>query len=312
MVKRATRRRGEPRWSDAFPWQGRIARLRNGLPIEVNPGDMIGREILRQGCWEWETFCFLEEWLSPGMTVIDVGANIGQYAMLASTRVGPHGRVHCFEPHPGVYQVLTRNLRRSGCANVVARPLALAATPGARDLFLQPIDNVGATSFKPRDTALPGSRVRVKATTLDAYVKARRLGRVDLIKIDVEGAELEVLEGAARTLDANPDIVLVVEFLRENAQRFGRSVEELETHLRALGFRLFSINMGGLDPYTPVGDLAVNVMAARSVATLLRGLRDPIPALLLMRLAGAAPSGRPTSASGGAAGPPFIARQSHT
>src|SRR5262249_39319854 len=93
-----------------FSWQGRIARLRNGLPIEVDDRDMVGREILRQGCWEWGTFRFLEEWLRPGMTAIDAGAHIGQYVMLASTRLGARGHVHCFEPHPGLYRVLRRNL----------------------------------------------------------------------------------------------------------------------------------------------------------------------------------------------------------
>jgi FkbM family methyltransferase len=313
MRKGTERPRGKAavRWPDGFPWRGRIAQLRNGLAIEVDPSDLIGREILRQGCWEWETFCFLEAWLAPGMTVIDAGANVGQYAMLASTRVGPRGRVHCFEPHPGVYRVLAGNLERAGCANVVARPLALAATPGSRDLFLQPIGNVGATSFKPSGAGRSGRRVRVKATTLDAYVKARRLGRVDLIKIDVEGAELEVLQGAARTLDANLDIVLVVEFLRENSRRFGYSVEELEAYLRVRGFRLFSIAMGGLDPYRPVGELSVNVIAARRLATLVCGLPDAVAALLLRRLARTALPGSPPRASGEAAGPSPGARQRH-
>src|SRR5262245_29258792 len=152
--------------SPAFPWKGRIAWLRNGLSIEVDGRDMIGREILRQGCWEWETYHFLDQWLAPGMTVIDAGANIGQYAMLASTRVSPSGSVHCFEPHPGVFDVLARNLARSRCANVVARPLALAARSGTRTLFLRSIDNVGGTSFKPPDGSPPGPSVRVGATTL--------------------------------------------------------------------------------------------------------------------------------------------------
>lgn len=273
---------------------------------------MVGREILRQGCWEWETYCFLEQWIAPGMTVIDAGANIGQYAMLASTRVGPRGRVHCFEPHPGVYRVLARNLKRAGCANVVARPVALAVTPGARELFLQPIGNVGASSFKPRDAGPAGPRIRVKATTLDAYVKARRLRKVDLIKIDVEGAELEVLDGAARTLDANPDVVLVVEFLRENTRRFGHAVEDLEARLRALGFRLFSITMRGLELYRPVGELAVNVVAARNLETLLRGLPDSTATFLLMRLAGAVPANSQPAPSSGAAGRPPVARPRHT
>jgi FkbM family methyltransferase len=275
----------------------------------VDPRDIIGREILHQGCWEWGTYCFLEQWLSPGLTVIDAGANVGQYAMLASAKVGPRGRVHCFEPHPGVYRVLARNLRRARCANVVAEPLALAGTLGDRELFLHPIGNVGATSFKPRDAG--ARRIRVTATTLDAYVAARRLRRVDLIKIDVEGAELEVLGGAACTLAANPDIVLVVEFLRENARRFGYSVEDIEVRLRALGFRLLSITARGLMPYRRMAKRAVNVIAARRLETLLHGLGDPAAALLLMRLSLAAPS-TPRRPSGGAPGPPSVARQRRT
>src|SRR5262249_25126113 len=134
-----------------------------------------------------------------------------------------------------------------------------------------------------------GTRVRVKVSTLDAYVQARRVRRVDLIKMDVEGAELELLEGAASTLEANRDVVLIVEFLNDNARRFGRSVEELERHLRSLGFRLFGITAGGLDPYAPVGELPANVLAVRSFETLLPGLRGPTAGHLLMRLAGIAP-----------------------
>ena len=86
------------------------------------------------------------------------------------------------------------------------------------------------------------------------------------------------------------ETTLVVEFLRENAQRFGRPVEELETHLKSLGFRLFSITVGGLDAYAPVRELGVNVVAARSFDTVLPALRGPAAAHLLMRLAGIAPA----------------------
>src|SRR5262245_6597666 len=110
---------------DAFVWHGRLAWLRNGLPIEVDARDRVGREIIGQGCWEWETYHFVEGWLRPGMTVVDVGANIGQYSLLASARVGAAGTVHAFEPHPGVYEVLRRNLQRAGCTNVSAHQLAV-------------------------------------------------------------------------------------------------------------------------------------------------------------------------------------------
>jgi FkbM family methyltransferase len=273
-----------PRPQSEFPWRGRLAALRNGLPIEVDSRDMIGREILRQGCWEWETYHFLESWLKPGMTVIDVGANVGQYSLLASAGVGAGGRVRALEPHPGLYAVLCRNLRRARCANAVAHPLALGAADERRDLFLHRIDNVGASAFRPLDPSRPGPSVRVAATTLDAYVEAEGLRQVDLVKIDVEGAELEVLDGATTTLAANPDVVLVVEFLRDNARRFGHSVEDLEARLRGLGFSLFSITETGLTRYAPVAELAVNVVACRRLMPILRGLPQPHAALLLSRL----------------------------
>jgi FkbM family methyltransferase len=245
---------------------------------------MIGREILAQGCWEWETYHFLSSWLAPGMTVIDAGANIGQYALLASASVGPGGRVHAFEPHPVLHRVLGRNLRRARCANAVAHRLALGGASGTRDLFLHPIGNAGATSLMPPDpdgARVP--RVRVRATTLDAHVEASQIRRVDLVKIDVEGAEREVLAGAARTLEANREIVLIVEFLRDNARRAGHTVEDLEADLRALGFQLFTISDRGLAPYRPAGERSVNVVATRRLPAILRGLPELHAGRLLLR-----------------------------
>jgi hypothetical protein len=65
-------------------WQGQVARLVNGMPIEVDPRDMVGSAILRSGVWEPETAWFFGQWLRPGMTVVDAGAHAGQYPLLAS------------------------------------------------------------------------------------------------------------------------------------------------------------------------------------------------------------------------------------
>ena len=125
----------------------------------------------------------------------------------------------------------------------------------------------------------------VTTTTLDAYADAAALERVDLVKIDAEGAELEVLEGAAAVLTANPEVVLVVEFPRDNGRRFGHSVEDLEVRLRNVGFNLFSMAARGLARYTPVAELAVNVVACRRLVPILRALPESYAAWLLGQLA---------------------------
>jgi FkbM family methyltransferase len=264
-------------------WQGQVGRLVNGMPIEVDPRDLVGSHILRSGVWEPETAWFFGQWLRPGMTVVDAGAHAGQYTLLASGLVGAGGRVIAFEPHPVLGQVLRRNVERAGCANVTVSPLALGRACGTADLFQHPPDNYGASSLRP-DPAARHPRTPVQVSTLDDYLAGAGVPPVDVVKIDVEGAELDVVEGARRTLAAHPGVLLVVEFLRENAVRFGRTVEDLEHRLRGLGFGLFTLTRHGLGSYEPVTDLAANVVAVRGLATLLSGLPEPVAAATLLRL----------------------------
>ena len=264
-------------------WQAQVVLLPNGMPIEIDPRDLIGREILQSGHWEPETVSFLHSWLRDEMTVIDAGAHVGYHALMASARVGPRGMVHAFEPNPVVYDALRRNIERAGGSNLVALPHALGRRSETRDLYLHAVTNRGATSFRPHDPATERA-VPVDVIALDEYLAARRIARVDVLKIDVEGAEREVLAGAAGTLAACPDIVLIVEFLRENTDRFGYTVEDLESDLRSHGFRLLTLEPGGLAPYLPVGERAVNVVAVRDVARLLQRLGEPLASRLMRQL----------------------------
>ena len=267
-------------------WRGQVGRLVNGMPIEIDPRDLIGAEILRSWMWESETVRFVWGWLRAGMTVLDVGAHVGQYTLLASGIVGPAGRVIAFEPHPVLGRVLARNVTRAGCQNVTVLPVALGRASGSGTLVLHPPDNFGGSSLRPDDASAGHARATVEVTTLDEALD--RLGGppVDLVKIDVEGAELDVIDGARGTLAANPGIVLIVEFLRANPLPFGRTVEDLEARLRELGFQLFTLTPSALRRYEPVsGELAVNVVAVRRLTTLLDGLPEPDAARMLRALA---------------------------
>lgn len=277
----------QPLENFAFPgidrWQGCITRLANGLPIEVDPRDLVGSHILAYGAWEKETVAFVCNWLRPGMTVIDVGAHIGQYTMIASVCVEAIGRVHAFEPHPGLFGILQRNILRAHCKNVVSSPLALGRSSTQRRLYTYGIDNLGAASLMPIYPTLDAS-VPVNVVRLDDYVAANAVGRVDFVKIDAEGAELEILEGAAQTLDTNAEIVLLVEFYAPNAIRFGYSLGDLEAKLRGMGFHLFALTAQGIAPYRYLPDICQNVVAARQLPHLLRGLAEGDAARLLLRL----------------------------
>lgn len=272
--------------SDDYTWRGQVTTLVNGMPIEVDPRDIVGSEILAQGMWEAETAIFLLSWLRPGMTFVDAGAHVGQYSMLASGRVGAAGRVVAFEPHPVLGRVLRRNVRRAGCTNVTVSSLALGQASSRAELVLHPSANYGGSSLRPDGATAHHRRAPVRVIPLDEYLaRASVARRVDALKLDVEGAELDVIEGASRTLAANPRIVLVVEFLRDNPLRFGKTVEDLEARLRELGFLLFSLTPDGLRRYEPVGERSVNVVAARQLVTLLDGLPEAMAASLLLGLA---------------------------
>ena len=279
------------RFQDAPPddddgWEGQIVRLGNGLPIEVDPRDLVGGFIARHGYWEPEIVAFVERWLRPGMTVVDAGAHVGQYTLLASRAVGAGGRVHAFEPHPVLFRALQRNIARAGCANVVAAPLALGAVQDERPFFLHAVDNLGGSSLRavsPEDRAVP-----VQLTTLDAHLAAHGGLRVDLLKIDVEGAERDLLRGADLTLRASPDIVLVIEFLRPNPRRFGP--HSRGSRARPSGARV-----------PPLRHLAGRACALHEGRGAVRdGRRDQAPA--------AAPPGPQRAAAGSGSGAPPRAR----
>jgi FkbM family methyltransferase len=277
-------------------WRGEVGRLVNGMPIEVDPRDLIGAEILRTWMWESETVRFVWGWLRAGLTVLDVGAHVGHYTLLASGLVGPAGRVIAFEPHPVLGRVLRRNVGRAGCQNVTVVPMALGRASGPGTLVLHPPDNFGGSSLRPDAASAHHERAEVQVTTLDEALDRLGAPPVHLAKIDVEGAELDVIDGARRTLAANPGIVLIVEFLRHNPLRFGHTVEDLEARLRELGFHLFTLTQGGLRRYEPVGELSANVVAVRRLITLLDGLPEPDAATMLRALAGTSPPGPGASA----------------
>jgi FkbM family methyltransferase len=196
---------------------------------------------------------FLQGRVRPGMTFVDVGANLGYYTVLASTWVGPGGRVIAFEPGSENNRLILLSLARNGCANVTLHPLALAGGRGLAyySTFVGP--NGG---FLPdREATLrSGGCLVVPTAALDELVA----GPVDVLKLDVEGAEGLVLAGASRTIAEHRPLV-VSEFSMEMLPRVS-GCDPLG-YLRTftdLGYRLHLIEREG-EGLRPIPDPAAFV-----------------------------------------------------
>jgi FkbM family methyltransferase len=212
--------------------------LVTGQPIEVDPFDVVGGEIARHGAYEPETVAVWRAILAPGMVVVDAGAHVGQYAIIASPLVGSTGSVHAFEPDPETFRQLTANVRLNRGDNVVCTQAALARERGRAPLFLADVSNVGGNSLR-RTVCSRGRQRDVGVETLDEYAAARSLEKLDVLKADVEGAELLVLEGGARLL-ARHRPLLLLEF-SINTVAFGYTEADLRHRLAEWGYRPFAV-----------------------------------------------------------------------
>ena len=210
----------------------------------------VGRHLFIYGVWERFETALIGHLLQPGATMIDVGANIGYYAVLASRRVGATGTVFAFEPGAENFALLENNLRLNDCSNVVAERLALADENGRGKLFLS-VSNPGDHRLHPAasfgDAGYDGEPVRaaesVRLMRLDDYLAQRGAARVDVMKVDVQGAEMAVLRGAERTLRQNPGLFLLLEFWPYGLRQFGAQPGDLLAYLQEeMGFSVREID----------------------------------------------------------------------
>jgi FkbM family methyltransferase len=157
-----------------------------------------------------------------GDIVVDVGAHIGKYTIIASKRVGANGKVIAIEAHPGNYEMLNRNIKLNGLTNVIPLNYAVYSEESRIKLYM-PDEEFGYTmhhsimfSYLSPKYSLKGKEnekfIEVNANTLDNLLQKNGLSReVNWIKIDVEGAEFEVLKGATEILSNSKDICLLIE-----------------------------------------------------------------------------------------------------
>jgi FkbM family methyltransferase len=206
-----------PRLLGVDPTTG-IFRLRNGVVMELDPRDDLERCICYHGFEVLSTRLILGH-LRPGAVFVDIGANIGYYAIPARKKVGPPGRVLAFEPNPVTVAKLKRNIDLSGAGGIELFEVALSDRAGEVVIFCPREGDHGLSSLRPQGWSHP-TEYTVRAARLDDLLPPD-LGRIDLIKADVEGAEWLVFRGAGETIRRfKPPILL--ELNGPAARAFGR------------------------------------------------------------------------------------------
>ena len=214
------------------------------IPMFLNPADgVITRQILA-GLFEPNETQAITASLRPGDTFVDVGANVGYYTLIAARLVGSEGRVFAFEPDPEAAALLERSVQLNGFENVVLERKAVSNEPGSIRLYLAEKnkgDHRIYVAEEERDS------IEVEAVTLDDYF-ADDPGRIDFVKIDVQGADLAVLEGMTELIEANQNILLSVEFWPFGLHGFGDEAEGMLDFLTTRDFRLFDLRAGEATP----------------------------------------------------------------
>lgn len=211
-------------------WQGMC------FPPGINPAyrlDMIF------GTYEKDTISLLEKLLKPGMVVFDVGAHIGYYTRFFSDRLGRSGRVYAFEANPENFSLLCRNTE--GRDNIKLVNKAISDRCGEVPLYLS--SKSGSHSLFQRDSTQ--TEVKVEAVKLDDFWSALGRPEIDLLKVDIEGAEPAALEGAEHLIHSHDQIRLVIEFSPTNLRLGGTEPHELTRYLERLGFEYGVIGSGG-------------------------------------------------------------------
>jgi FkbM family methyltransferase len=236
ILRRLTRELSSPGSAE------QCVRLPWGLQINVNPREAIGRAIWTQGLYDPALTELIWRLTARGDTTLDVGANIGYVASIMAVRAGRAGAVHCFEPHPSLAARLRENVQSwrkiSALAPVIVRQVAAGSRTGNAQLEIPEdfLGNQGTARLSDEKSDSGAQRIHVEIARLDDVL--RDLPEIGIMKVDVEGHELEVLEGLGSLLTQRLVRDIIFEEFRSYPaethkllQRSGYSVFNTEEHL---------------------------------------------------------------------------------
>jgi FkbM family methyltransferase len=244
------------------PFWARLPRDLGGAAFVCDLKDTISREVCFTGRYEPQETQLALRLLKPGMSVVDVGANWGYFSLVSAHLVGPTGRVLALEPHPRLSSMLAENIATNGLSQVQVLPLAAGARSGARAFvgFDEQGGNWGVSrAARDRESA----DFECPTAALDDLLDARGIDTVDLVKIDIEGAEADAVAGMVRGMTRRRYRNVLLECHPAELTALGVSIEDCQAPLSRAGYRGWHIDHSpAMHRRAAAGDVAVSELLA--------------------------------------------------
>lgn len=203
------------------------------------------------GMYEQEESEMLYKLVNDDSIIFDVGANIGWYSNHLSKKL-PSSTIYAFEPIPETFAQLKRNTALNSAANIKLNNFAFSDAPQTLTFYYSP--TITGASSSQNITERPDMvKLECKADTIDSFVVANNIPRIDFIKCDVEGAEFMVYKGGAATIAKHKPIVFT-EMLRKWAAKFNYHPNDIIAFFKELGYNCYTSHAGRLHPIATVTD----------------------------------------------------------
>ncbi|HYA18972.1 MAG TPA: FkbM family methyltransferase [Bryobacteraceae bacterium] len=226
---------------------------RHGATIVLNPNDPVVSGALTFGAYELPETRFFLSVCRPGLTFLDIGANVGYYTALALARMRGEGRIVALEPDPENFRYLRKTIAANQGAIATAVQKAASDHAGTMTLHTS-ADNRGDNRLYANELSSGLCEVRVER--VDDILAGMALSEVNLIKMDVQGYEAHVLAGMRDTIANSRELILLSEFWPDGLRQAGSDPSMYLSGLRELGLNLYELTSGArLIPVTDPGDL---------------------------------------------------------
>ncbi len=242
---------GTARWMFFRDWSGFPLSLRpfprsgTRLIFECDLRNSLAREVYFTGQYEPQETALIEALVKPGQTFVDVGAHWGYFSLIASQRAGKSGRVLSIEADPRLFRTLSRNVRDNALSQIEPIHVAAAAETGVLRMsgYQEHEENWGMSRLLgPGQMGDDPNAFEVSTASIDSLLDLRNIEKVDVLKMDIEGAEALALRGMDAGLRAGRYRLMVIELHPAALPDFGSSIAAIGDLLAGCGYRAWRID----------------------------------------------------------------------